>query len=289
MPMNKLALSFFSLSLLLSAPVAFAQGCPPGSLFCAGGSLNVGIQFGTQPPPPPPPPPPQGQVIIVEQQPPPPPVYIVQRPPPRIIVQQQPVYYTTTTTTVSYLGLNGRGRGFGVGGFVTGLGFGSRGAGTAGMGGAGGTMRFRTHPMFAGELSVAGLVGSDYNGDTRTEVPVTLSGIVYFNPQNRFQLYGVAGIGASWAGVAYNDANLRDRPTTTATYTYFGGLAGLGAEWQLSPHFSIFGDARAFLRTRVDRQANDNPEFTRVNADGRRESTNVSAGVVGQLGGIFYF
>jgi hypothetical protein len=285
-PMNKIALSFFSLSLLLAAPTVFAQNCPPGSLFCAGGSLNVGIQFGTQPPPPPPPPPP-GQLIIVQQQP-PPPVYVVQQPPPRVVMVQQPTYTYTTTTTVSYLGAN-RGRGFGVGGFAAGLGFGSRGDGTSGMGGLGGTMRFRTHPMFAGELSVAGMIGSDYNGDTRTEVPVTMSGIVYFNPQNRFQVYGVAGIGVSWAGVAYNDANAIERRRDTASYTYFGGLAGLGVEWQLSPHFSIFGDARAFIRTRVDREATENPEFTRINSDGRRESTNVSAGVLGQLGGIFYF
>ena len=284
--MNKIALSLFSLSLLLTAPAAFAQGCPPGSLFCAGGSVN--IQFGTQPPPPMPPPPPPQQVIIVEQQPPPPPVYVVQRPPPQIIYTQAPTYTYTTTTTVSYLG-TGRNRGFGVGGFAAGLGFGSRGDGTSGMGGVGGTMRFRTHPMFAGELSIAGMIGSDYNGDTRTEVPVTMSGIFYFNPQNRFQIYGVAGIGVSWAGVTYNDTNARSRGTDSAQYTYFGGLAGLGAEWQLTPNFSIFGDARAFIRTRVDKETASNPEFSRVNADGRTESTNLSAGVVGQLGGIFYF
>jgi hypothetical protein len=284
--MNKIALSLFSLSLLLAAPAASAQGCPPGSLFCAGGSVN--IQFGTQPPPPmPPPPPPQQQVIIVEQQP-PPPVYIVRRPPPQIVYTQAPTYTYTTTTTVSYLG-NGRGRGFGVGGFAAGLGFGSRGDGTSGMGGIGGTMRFRTHPMFAGELSIAGMIGSDYNGDTRTEVPVTMSGLVYFNPQNRFQVYGVAGLGVSWAGVSYSDVNARSRGTDSAQYTYFGGLAGLGVEWQLTPNFSIFGDARAFIRTRVDQEKATNPEFSRVNANGRTETTNLSAGVVGQLGGIFYF
>jgi hypothetical protein len=155
------------------------------------------------------------------------------------------------------------------------------------MGGAGATLRFRTHPMFAGELSIAGMVGTDYNGDARTELPITLSGIVYFNPQNRFQLYGVAGMGVSLAGVAYNDP--RSRPDDTAAYAYFGGLAGLGVEWQLSPHFSLFGDARAFIRTRIDREADENPEFSRVDSDGHRQTTNVSAGVVGQLGGIFYF
>jgi hypothetical protein len=281
-PMNKFALSFISLSLILSASSALAQNCPPGSLFCASGSVNVGVQFGTQPPPPPP-----GQVIVVQQPPPPPPVYIVQRP--RPVVVEQPQVYAYNSTTVAYQGFNGRGRAMGVGAFAAGLGFGSRSDGASGMGGFGGTMRFRTHPLFAGELSIAGMVGSDYNADTRTEVPVTVSGIFYFNPQNRFQVYGVAGIGVSWAGVTYTAENARARGVDTATYAYFGGLGGLGAEWQLTPNFSIFGDARIFVRSRIDAERRDNPEFSRVNSAGRTETTNVSAGVVGQVGGIFYF
>lgn len=298
--MNKIALSsLLSLSVFLLNSAASAQNCPPGS-FCVGGQVNLGVgagisaglQIGTVRPPPPPatvvmtplaPPP---QVIVVEQ--PSPPVY-VQAPPPRVVVTSVPTYTYTTTTTVSYVG-TGRSRGFGLGAFAAGLAFGSHGGeGTSGMGGGGAMVRFRHHPVFASELSLSGVVGRDYNRDSRVEVPLTVSGLVYFNPQNRFQVYGVIGVGMSWAAVAYNESNAAARRLDTANYSYFGGLAGLGFEWQLSPNFSVFTDARAFIRTRVDAEANNNPEFTRLNSSGRVETTNVSAGVAGQLGGIFYF
>lgn len=281
--MNKIALtSLCSLAVLLTSSSVFAQpiGGWIGGGVSVGGGIAVGgsIQVGAMPPPPPP-----QQVIVVQQQ----PVYVPPPPPPRrVIVTTVPTYTYTTTSTVTYIGMN-RNRALGLGAYAAGLGFGSHGEGASGMGGVGATMRYRQHPMFATELSVAGMAGTDYNGDSRAEVPLTLSELIYFNPQNRFQVYGVVGFGASWASVSYNDT--RTRGADSGSYTYVGGLAGLGVEWQLTPNFSIFGDARAFLRTRVDPGANDNPEFSRVNSSGRTETTNVSTGVVGQLGGIFYF
>jgi len=280
--MNKIAqVSLLSLSALLATPAAFAQTFSAGGWIGGiGGSVSVGVQA---------PPPPQG-VIVVQQ----PPVYVQQQPvyvvqqPQRVIVTQAPTYTYTTSTTVTYLG-TGRNRALGLGAFAAGLGFGGNADSPRGMGGAGVTIRYRQHPVFATELSIAGLGGNDYNNDTRLEVPLTLSELIYFNPQNRFQFYAVVGVGASWASVAYNNANVRLHGTDTGAYTYVGGLAGLGAEWQLTPNFSIFGDARAFVRTRVDQSVSDNPEFSRVNSSGRTETTNVSAGVIGQLGGIFYF
>ncbi len=278
--MNKLALaSLVSLSTLFAAPMAFAQTFSAGGWISGGVSVSAGVQVGTVPPPPPPPP----SVIVVQQQ----PVY-VPPPPPRVVYTTVPTYTYTTTTTVSYLGSN-RGRAVGLGGFASGLGFGGRNDSARGMGGVGGTLRFRQHPNFATEFSVAGMVGTDYNNDSRAEVPVTLSELFYLNPQNRFQLYALVGVGASWASGSYNDSNAAQRGMSNAAYTYLGGLAGLGAEWQLTPNFSLYCDARAFIRTRVDTEANSNPEFTRTNSSGARESTNVSTGVVGQLGGIFYF
>ncbi|MFO0646632.1 MAG: hypothetical protein U0326_10370 [Polyangiales bacterium] len=284
--MNKIALtSLCSLSLLLTSSSVFAQSI--GGWVGVGGGISVGgsLQVGVMPPPPP-----QQQVIVVQQQPVyQQPVYVPPPPPPRrVIVTTVPTYTYTTTQTVTYIGAT-RGRALGLGGFAAGLGFGSNGDGARGMGGVGATMRYRQHPVFATELSVAGMAGTDYNGDSRAEVPLTLSELIYFNPQNRFQVYGVIGFGASWASVTYGDASARARGVDTGSYTYVGGLAGLGVEWQLTPNFSIFGDARAFLRTRVDPNARDNPEFSRVNADGRTETSNVSTGVIGQLGGIFYF
>lgn len=234
--MNKISLTaLFSLSLLINSSSVFAQSIG-GWIGASGGvSVNAGIQFGAAPPPPPP----QQQYIIVQQQ----PVYMPPPPPRRVIVTTVPTYTYTTTTTVSYLG-NSRGRALGLGGFAAGLGFGSNGDGARGMGGVGVTLRYRQHPVFATELSLAGMAGSDYNGDSRAEVPLTLSELIYFNPQNRFQIYAVVGFGASWASVSYNDSAARARGVDSASYTYVGGLAGLGAEWQLTPNFSIYGDAR---------------------------------------------
>lgn len=276
--MNKpLAATFFSLALTALPAIASAQPCPPGSWFCAGVSVNAGVQYVPAPPPPPPQP-----VYVVQQ-----PVYYQPAP---VVVTTVPTYTTYTTTTVSYLGV-GRNRAFGLGGFAAGLAFGRSGHrdDTSGMGGAGVTMRFRHHPYLATELSLSAMFGRDYNYDSRAEVPLSINEIVYFNPMHRFQLYALIGVGGSWAGVQYDDANARARGRDSATYGYFGGQVGLGAEWQLSPHFSIYGDARAFLRTRIDREVDSNPEFTRTGSDGRTETTNVSTGVVGQVGGIFYF
>lgn len=269
-----------SLSIVLAASAASAQTFSAQGWINGGISVGGGVQVGMAPPPPPPPPQP---MIVVEQ----PPVYY--QPPPRqvVVVQQPPTYTYTTTTTVAYLGTE-RARGLGLGAYAAGMSFGGRNR-TAGVGGVGATVRYRQHPMFATELSIAGMAGTDYNSDSRVEVPVTLSELIYFNPQNRFQFYGVVGFGMSWAAVSYNDANARTRGMDNAAYTYVGGLAGLGVEWQLSPNFSIYSDARAFVRTRIDPGASSNPEFTRTNADGRTETTNVSVGVVGQVGALFYF
>ena len=43
------------------------------------------------------------------------------------------------------------------------------------------------------------------------------------------------------------------------------------------------GDARAFIRTRVDAEASSNPEFTRIH-DGVRQTSNTSVGLLGTGG-----
>lgn len=300
--MNKTALSsLLALVTVASVPAAaMAQNCPPGSVFCAGVSVNSGISVGgsiqiggvPQPPPQPvyvqaPPPPP-----IVYAPPPPPtvvytqPTYVVQQP--QYVVQQPTTYTYTTTTTQTYSLLGSRNQAFGIGVFGSGMGFGhARGEGGAGMGGLGGTMRFRYHPYFATELTAAFYAGRDYNGDTRTEVPVTLNELIYFNPQNRLQVYGLLGLGMSWAGVQY-EGTTSHLGRDTGSYTYLGGQVGLGLEWQLTRNFSLFTDVRGFLRTRVDPEIQSNPEFSR-SVGGATQTTNTSMGLSGQLGAAFYF
>jgi hypothetical protein len=306
--MNKLALSTFALGLTLAAPSAFAQqACPPGSWLCA----DITIGGGVVAPPPvvapapyyqPPPPvvvvPPRPRVYLV----PPPPARVYVAPPPVVVYQPAPVYqqqpqvvyyqqqqqtrYVIPPPRRGYVGLQ-----LGVGGSYIGNG--------SAMGGINGGLRFRGQGHFGGELTVGAYGGRDFNGDARTEVPVALNGLIYFNPQNRFQVYTVLGIGAGWAHVDYRHDSSVDNRTAhggreNGDYGYIGGTLGLGAELQLSPRFSLFADVRGFIRTRIDEGArgtgaNSNPEFTRTNAMGVSESTNTSVGLVGQLGAALYF
>ncbi|MEZ4409932.1 MAG: hypothetical protein R3A52_26170 [Polyangiales bacterium] len=271
--MNKTALSsLISLGAFLVASTASAQPCPPGSWLCA--NLQIGGGVTVTPPPPPPPPPP---MVVVEAQ----PVYV---PPPTYVVTTTPVVtYQRTYNVVSL----GRDQTVGICAFASGISLGSRDHGGGGLGGAVAAARFRYHPYLATELTLGAYAGSDYNGDSRAEVPITLSEMVYFNPQHRLQVYGLLGLGGSWAAVQYADPAARGG-RDTGGYAYIGGQLGLGLEWQITRHFALFTDVRAFLRTRVDAETAINPEFTRTNG-GRTETTNTSAGVVGNLGAMFYF
>lgn len=298
--MKKIALSTVLASAsILATSVASAQDCPPGSWLCAGlqigGGLSGGVVIGggrpaPLPPQPPPPPPPPAAVVqppVVEFQP-APPVYI---PPPQpvVIYRPAPVIYTTTYAPAPAPTVAPR-QTVGLGAYASGLFL--AGSDSArerpAMGGAGAMMRYRHSPHFATEATIAGMFGRDYNGDTRAEVPVTLGGVVYFNPRNRFQVYGLLGAGLSFASVQYDLPNARARGMSEAGYFYLGGYAGIGAEWQLSQSFSLFFDVRGFMRGRVDRDAERNPEFTRMQG-ATTQTTNASMGLTGNLGAMFWF
>lgn len=290
--------SLLAATVALAAAPAQAQNCPPGSWLCA--NLQIGGGVSVTPPPPPPPPQPvmqvqtqvQTPVVVVQAEvmpPPPAPVYIPPPPPPQrmVVVTQPEVTYTTTTYQYQYAGFTGR-QTVGLGAWAGGLAMGSRESERgAGMGGVGGSLRFRYAPHFATELTLGVMGGTDYNGDNRAEFPVTVNQLFYLNPQNRLQVYGLLGLGASWAGVGYDDS-LSTRRGDSASYAYFGAQVGVGLEWQITRHISLFGDARAFIRTRVDAEASSNPEFTRIH-DGVRQTSNTSVGLLGSGGVMFYF
>lgn len=292
--MKKIALaSLLCVSATLFAAAAVAQDCPPGSL-CAGAQVNTGIfgivggniqiSGGVAPRP-----------VYVQPAPPvyvqaPQPVYVQQ---PQAVYVQQPTRYVVsqpvqyTTTSYQLIGLQ-RNQTIGIGAFASGLSYGARGDERVSLGGVGATMRFRYHPYLATELTLGGYFGRDYNGDQRAEVPATVNELIYFNPMHRLQVYGILGIGLSWATVQYEGVNALTRGRDTAGYAYVGGQAGLGLEWQITNNFSLFTDARAFIRTRVDGEIQTNPEYTRSNG-AHTESTNTSAGITGQFGAMFYF
>jgi hypothetical protein len=284
--MKKIALASLVLGVIGAAPSAFAQ-CPPGSWLCA--DIQIGGTVQTPPPP------------TVYVQPAPPPVYVVPPPPPRVIVTQAPVvYYQPPPQQVyvspprmyvasAYVAPQPR-RGYvGIQAQVAGS-FMATPSGMGAVGGLGLGLRFRGNGFFGGEVAFNVMNGRDYNGDSRLEVPVGFTGLFYFNPQNRFQVYGLAGFGFSVASVRYTAANRAAHGGLGgADYGYLGAQGGIGAELQLSPRFSLFADVRAFIRGRVDDTRDQNPEFARTLSDGATQTANGSGGVLTQAGAVLYF
>ena len=279
--MKNVALASAVLGLTVAASPASAQ-CPPGSWLCAD------ITIGTVPPPPPvvyvqPPPPPP---VLLQ----PPPRVVVLSPPPPVVVYQQarPMYVATYQPQVMYAPRPRR-TFVGLQGHLTGAFMGGP-SGPSMMGGLGAGLRLRGRGHFGGEFNFDVVHGADYNHDERTEVPFTLTGLFYFNPQHRFQLYALAGLGLSFAGVHYAPENVAAHGgLTDAAYSYLGVLGGLGAELQLSRRFSLFADVRGFLRGRIDGDRDTNPEFARTTSSGATQTTNSSGGVATQLGAVVYF
>lgn len=285
--MNKIALAGLALGISAMAPaMAQAQSCPPGSWLCA--SVRIGVA-------PPPvvvtqqpvvyvqPPPPQ-RVVVVPPAPrvyvPPPPVVYYQPPQPTLVYQQQ-VTYTQAAQPVQ------RNVMFGLDGHVASSIFGGQGGAIFG-GGTG--FRIRGRGALGFELGVNFLSGTDFNGDHRFEVPVTASMLVFFNPQNRFQVYGLAGLGLSYGNVQYSFDNALARGGRfDAEYLHVGAHAGLGFEWQVSQRFSLYTDARLFVRQRVDDGAASNAEFIRSTPSGFQQTTNTSIGSLVNFGAILYF
>lgn len=291
-----LSLSFFAAfagALMIAAPASAQQTeCQPDDLLCAEvriGPAQGGIRIGPgrqQPPPPPPdpqppvvvvqpeyqppPPPPQPPVVVVQPQyQPAPPVtqYVVQPPPPQRVIVQRPQSRFPYSTTGLHLHLDGI--------------FGDELA----MGGGGAAFRIRPNPWFALDIGAGLYGGNDYNGLDRVEVPVTVDAMIFFNPQHRFQVYALVGVGTSFGHA--EGFNIHTSQFDTRDYVHLGGEAGLGLEWRIGRHFALNLDVRGFIRHRVD--DNPEPEFTEVNDAGNWISTDLSGGVVARGGMTFYF
>lgn len=161
--------------------------------------------------------------------------------------------------------------------------------GDVSMGGAQLAFKYRPRMGFFALEAAAGLYGGDdYNGFDRVETPFTLAAQFYFNPRSRFQFFALVGVGASVATInGYGDSYPYDGYSSNE-YTYLGGLAGLGVELRLGRWFALSGDLRGFLRERTDTgyYGDSEPEFYDP-ATGK--STNTSVGVLGTVGGTFYF
>ena len=260
-----------AIALPLASP-AHAQGenkdCAPGSWFCgettpppAGGNKDL-------------------QPLPSESKPgtPPPPVVVYQPPPTTVIVQPReapPAYYYVPRHPVKQRewGLN-----LHVGGLILGKGR----EDDAGMAMVGLGLRFRPTPHFAVEADLDFAGGRDYNGYRRKETAFGFNGLFFVNPKSKTQLYFLAGFG--WSGATAVD----DRSGYDATeykYGYFGGQAGVGLEFRLSKVVALNFDFRGFVRSRIDDNKRDYPEFT----DGNGRTTNTSGGGIFQGGLTFYW
>ena len=268
----------FTLALPAIASAQSAPGCPPGSWFCAE-TTQVPAQG--------------GQAVQIQQAPAaPPPVVVYQPPPPVVVYQQQPgtryyvvppppppqvYYYHPKYQRRSEWGLNLH---------LEGAAFGHSPNVQSGgsMWGGGIGLRYRPVPVFALETDLDFVGGRDYNDFLRNETATTINGLFFLNPRSRAQVYLLAGFGWSWAH-AIDDNGGGAYATQSFDYDYFGGQGGIGVEFRAGKHFALNFDARGFIRTRIDENAQYQPEFTAANG----QTTNTSAGVLFTGGMTFYF
>ncbi len=270
-PMTRTLASLLVLTacaLLAPASKAAAQ-CTPGAILCAEAHIGFGasLTIGTPPP---------AQVVVVQPAPPPPPpqvVYVQPAPPPptaTVYVSRPQVYtesYVAMPMANSGLGLHGS-----IGGTVM---------NDVSMGGFAGALRIRPNMgNIAVDLGLGIYGGSDYNDNSRVEVPFTGDLIVFFNPLDQWQFYGLVGLGVSFAHATPSDEYDRE---LGRDYGYVGGQLGVGVELALTREFALNLDVRGFIRERVDGQGG--PEFR--DEDGR--TTDTSGGATANLGATIYF
>lgn len=315
------AMSFSFPALAQNAQNPPEQHCPPGSWFCA----EVVVP-GAQPAPRAPqraaPPPPLAVEEPAEPEPaPPPPNVGVRRPhygqpmgPPPVVMYQPPAQPPQVIIlTPGY----GYGYGYGYGhpvrqvppppaasrpqwrsefGFnmrvegVT-LGHSTAGGVASGMGGVGMSLRYRPVPAFAFDLGIDLLAGNDYNGFQRTEVPISLSGMLYLNPRSRVQVYLQGGANFSRAQVRSDtpapQLSVVDGGSQYGTtYMYFGGQGGGGFEFRLSRRVALNLDVLGFVRKRIGDTEHTPAEFTDPRT---HQTTNTSGGALMRGGLTFWW
>jgi hypothetical protein len=264
-----------------AASPASAQ-CRRGGIFCAqvhvGVGFSGGIVIGAPPPPPvivaaPPPPP----VVVYEAAPPPPVVVYQQQPQQVVAVARTPLVYQERPML-----------GWGIHGHMGGM-----LSDAVQMGGLTGAFRLRPNPHVGIDFGIGTYAGVDYNDNDRVEVPLTVDGLFFLNPQGVAQPYALIGVGVSFASVAgphITGVSPGYATSDSQGYAYYGGELGAGLELRLSRHWAINGDIRVFLRQRAG-DGSSTPEFVEQDAFGNPtgRTTNTSWGGLGTLGATLYF
>lgn len=154
------------------------------------------------------------------------------------------------------------------------------------LGGAGFAFRIRPFPMFAVDLGLELVGGTDYNGNDRTEEAFLANALVFFNPRDRVQCYALGGVGVGGAGVRVRRQGGYSVEARDEAYSYLGVQVGLGLEWRVARRSAITTDFSLFTRGRTD---NGRDGFAEYADPETHLVTNASAGGLFRLGGTFYF
>ncbi len=112
------------------------------------------------------------------------------------------------------------------------------------LGGVSGALRIRPVGFVAIDLGAGYFAGYDYDGDFRTEVPITTNLLFYLNPKSRFQFYILLGGGVT--------LGTKEAPFEERDLIHVGGQAGLGVELRIAKAFALNADVRGVMRYRVD-------------------------------------
>jgi hypothetical protein len=156
----------------------------------------------------------------------------------------------------------------------------------AGLGGIGFGFRIRPKPLYAVDLGLEFLGGTDYNGNDRAEQAFVANAVVFVNPRDRVQAFVVGGVQIGGAQARIEELGGTPVPLHDVAYTYLGAQGGLGVEWRFSRGAALTGDFLLFVRGRVDGNTYYEPEY--VDPDSHLV-TNTSGGGLFRLGATFYF
>jgi hypothetical protein len=196
----------------------------------------------------------------------PPPLYEYDRPPPSDVLSRKREWGATARLEAAMIG--------------------GGSANNAGMWGGGFGLRFKPIRAFGIETDLDFLGGRDYQGFQRNETAFSVNGLFYANPRSPVALYFLAGIGWSWAHAVCDSCS---EGIVDDHYVYFGGQLGVGLEARVSRSFAFNVDLRGFVRGRIDRGADSQPEFVEVDANGNQRETNASGGGLLTAGMTVYF
>jgi len=156
----------------------------------------------------------------------------------------------------------------------------------AGLGGVGFGFRIRPVPLYALDLGLEFLGGTDYSGNERAEQAFVTNAVVFVNPRDRVQAFVLAGVHIGGAQARIAELGGQPVPLHDVAYTYLGAQGGLGVEWRFARSAAITGDFQLFVRGRVDSNSHYEPEY--IDPD-THLTTNTSGGGLFRLGATFYF